>query len=307
MMEYVQLGHTDLRVSRLCQGTAFRHLPRTDNQRALRVLESALDCGINFFDTAIAYGWGGSEEALGRAVKGRRDTLVLCSKVPIHLEEGSIAFYDYTYLREQLEGSLRRLGTDYLDLYLLHHVDEQTPAEEIGEAMQRLVDASIVRYWGVSNHCAAQVRTLLETGSVAAVEEYYNIAGVHLDAKGDSRTRRFEEEMMPLLKESELGCLAFSPMDKGLLAAAEPADPALRRLVQCIDEVADQLGVPRAAICVSWVAQQAGITSVLCGAESPEQVRVNTLGSTLILPGDMLEMLDVARQRYRRAQRRAGL
>ena len=138
-MEYVQLGHTDLRVSRLCQGTAFRHLPRTDDPHALRVLESALDCGINFFDTAIAYGWGGAEEVLGRAVKGRRDTLVLCSKVPVHLEEGGTAIYDYTYLREQLECSLRRLGTDYLDLYLLHHVDEQTPAEEIGEAMQRLV------------------------------------------------------------------------------------------------------------------------------------------------------------------------
>ena len=111
---------------------------------------------------------------------------------------------------------------------------------------------------------------------------------------------------MPLLQERDLGCLAFSPMDTGLLAAAEPADPALRGLVQCIDEVANQLGVPRAVVCVSWVAQQVGITSVLCGAESPEQVRVNTLGSTLTLPGDALEMLDVARQRYRRAQRRAG-
>ena len=110
------------------------------------------------------------------------------AKCPFIWKTAVLAIYDYTYLRDQLEGSLRRLGTDYLDLYLLHHVDEQTPAEEIGEAMQRLVDAGSVRYWGVSNHCAAQVRTLLETGSVAAVEEYYNIAGVHLDAE-ETRAR----------------------------------------------------------------------------------------------------------------------
>ncbi len=302
-MEYVQFGNTGLRVSRLCQGTAFRHLPRADDPRALRVLESAIDRGITFFDTAIAYGWGGAERVLGRAMGGRRDKLVVCGKVPVRLESGVQTAYTRAYLHQQLEESLNRLGTDYLDLYLLHHVDEHTPPAEIGDAMEALVEMGKVRYWGVSNHSAAQVQTLREWGSVAAVEEYYNIAGAHLDEEGRSRTLRFEREMMPLLRSSGMGCLAFSPMDTGLLAADVPSDPALRSLVAVVDQVATQLGVARAAVCVAWVSRQAEISSVLCGAESPEHVEVNALGSTLALPVQALALLEEARRRYRAGQR----
>ncbi len=305
IMEYVQLGNTDLRVSRLCQGTAFRDLPRADDPRALRVLEYAIDRGITFFDTAIAYGWGGAERVLGRAIKGRRDKLVVCGKVPVRLESGAQVAYARAYVHQQLEESLSRLGTDYLDLYLLHHVDEHTPPAEICATMDALVDMGKVRYWGVSNHSAAQVRALLECGSVAAVEEYYNIAGAHLDAQGRSRTRTFEREMMPLLRSSGMGCLAFSPMDTGLLATALPSDPALRELVAAVDEVAAQLGVPRAAVCVAWVSQQAEISSVLCGAESVEHVEVNASGCVLALPEPVLDLLEEARRRYRSMQRLA--
>ena len=302
-MEYVQLGNTDLRVSRLCQGTAFRDLPRADDPRALRVLEYAIDRGITFFDTAIAYGWGGAERVLGRAIKGRRDKLVICGKVPVRLESGAQVAYTRAYVHQQLEESLSRLGTDYLDLYLLHHVDEHTPPAEICATMDALVDMGKVRYWGVSNHSAAQVRALLECGSVAAVEEYYNIAGAHLDKAGRSRTCTFEREMMPLLRSSGMGCLAFSPMDTGLLAAAVPPEPALREFVAVVDGVATELGVPRAAVCVAWVSRQAEISSVLCGAESVEHVEVNASGSVLALPNPALDVLEEARRRYRSAQR----
>jgi sugar phosphate isomerase/epimerase len=143
-MSYTYFGQTDLRVSRLCQGTAFRDLPRAEDPRALRVLHYAIERGINFFDTAIAYGWGGAERVLGKAIAGRRDQLVICTKVPASLppkqagQAGTPTRYSRTYLREQLEESLHRLGTDYVDLYLLHYFDPHTPADEITASMQEL-------------------------------------------------------------------------------------------------------------------------------------------------------------------------
>ena len=183
-MEYVQLGNTDLRVSRLCQGTAFRDLPRAEDPRALRVLEFAIDRGITFFDTAIAYGWGGAERVLGRAIGGRRDQLVLCGKVPVRLESGTQVAYTRAYLHQQLEESLGRLGTDYLDLYLLHHVDEHTPPAEICAAMDVLVKMGKVRYWGVSGWDAGQIAAAVEiargTGGFGPISSQPEIGRAHV-------------------------------------------------------------------------------------------------------------------------------
>ncbi|MGY8827270.1 MAG: aldo/keto reductase [Candidatus Latescibacterota bacterium] len=140
-MPYTYFALTDLRVSRLCQGTAFRDLPRADDPRALRVLRHAIERGINFFDTASAYGWGGAETVLGKAITGRREELVLCTKVPAILaptregEAGSPTRYSRSYLHQELEASLGRLQTDYVDLYLLHHFDPHMPPDEIAASM----------------------------------------------------------------------------------------------------------------------------------------------------------------------------
>ena len=163
----VFFGQTDLQVSRLCQGTAFRHLPRADSPQSLAVLHHCLDQGVNFFDTAQAYGWGGAEEVLGRAIAGRRDEVVICTKVPASLaptsdsDPGERVRYTRDHLTDRLEESLRRLRTDRVDLYLLHHRDEGTPPEEIAEVMEDLVQAGKTRYWGVSNHSAAEVEAFL--------------------------------------------------------------------------------------------------------------------------------------------------
>jgi aryl-alcohol dehydrogenase-like predicted oxidoreductase len=302
----VRFGRTELFVTRLCQGTAFRHLPRTDDPRALEVLHRCLDLGINFFDSATAYGWGGAEKALGKAIAGRRSDLVICTKVvPSYPperegESGQPAHFTHPFLCEQLENSLRRLGTDYVDLYLLHQPDTETPVADIAEAMHRLVEAGKVRYWGVSNHSAAHVSAFVdlevEGTAIAGVEDYYNIAGTHLDTDGRSRVRVFEEEMFPILRREDLGCLAFSPMDTGHLAPGNPVegDEPLADLIETLDRVAGQLGVPRAAVCVAWVLTRPEITSVLAGSESSDQVEANLLGAGLELDPDLLSELDAA-------------
>ena len=312
MSDLIRFGQTDLRVSRLCQGTAFRHLPRADHPQSLEVLRYCLDQGINFFDSAQAYGWGSAEEALGKAIEGRRPEVVICTKVPPSLppeREGvpaQPARFTRAYLTTQLEGSLRRLKTDYLDLYLLHSPDHHTPEEEIAAAMHDLVQSGKVRYWGVSNHAAAQVENYLKLANgqtaIAGIEDYYNIAGTHLDAEGRSRTRIFEEEMLPLLRHSGLGCLAFSPMDTGHLVPGRSVEPPLSDLVETIDQVAASLSVPRASVCVAWVLHQEGVTSVLSGSESPEHVDANLLGAQLELPTQALAALDEARQTFQQQQ-----
>ena len=303
----VSFGQTDLQVSRLCQGTAFRHLPRADGPEGLAVLHHCLDQGINFFDSAQAYGWGGAEEVLGRAIAGRRDEVVLCTKVPASLappgddEPGKRANYTRAHLTDRLEESLRRLCTDYVDLYLLHHRDEGTPPEEIAAVMQDLVQTGKTRYWGVSNHSAAEVEAFLAQAPIAGIEDYYNIAGSHCDDEGRSRVAVYEEEMIPLLKRENLGCMAFSPMDTGLLAPATPKDPALAEIAAVIDKVAADLDSSRAAVCVAWVLHQ-GLTCVLAGSESAAHVDMNLAGTSLALPADALTTLDQARQIYRTSQ-----
>ena len=220
----VRFGPTDLYVSRLCQGTAFRNMPREVDTMGLRVLQHCIEIGVNFFDSSNAYGWGGAEENLGKAISGRRDQVVICTKVAASYapeEEGSPgrpARFTRDFLFEQAEGSLKRLQTDYIDLYLLHQPDKVTPAAEVVNSMDVLVQSGKIRYWGVSNHSTAQVSEYVELGKstgkapIAGTEDYYNIAGESLTDTGDSRVHQLEQEMFPVLRKSGLGLLAFSPL-----------------------------------------------------------------------------------------------
>ena len=313
----VRFGKTDLYVSRLCQGTAFRQLRRAgDDPRNQRVLHRCLELGVNFFDSAAAYGWGGAEEALGQAIAGRREQVILCTKVPPshppekETEAGEPACFTRDYLFRQVEGSLRRLGTDYIDLYLLHSPDAGTPAEEILASMEALVQADKIRYWGVSNHSAERVREFVELGNttgqapLAGIEDYYNIGGYHRNEEGQSRTRQLEQEMFPVLRRAELGLLAFSPLDTGLLAPGREADAGtpLIPLLQVLDRVAEDLGVSRASVCIAWALTHAEVTSVLAGAESPEHEEENFTGTQLALPAEALETLNAASKTYREQQ-----
>ena len=301
--EYVRFGQTDLMVTRYCQGTAFRKVPRSDNTAARRILFRCLDVGINFFDSAEAYGWGGSETVLGKVIRGRREKLVICTKAAPSLAPvkdpdtnkfrlGKKLDFTHQNLTEKLNGSLKRLGTDYVDLFLLHSPDEgQTPPEQLAQWMESLVKSGKTRYWGISNYPARQVAEFHQLGfqgqstsPIAGTEDYFNIA---------SRDR-FEPEMPPVMRRTKLGLLAFSPQDMGRLAPERTIDPIERPLVRVLDQVARELGATRPQITIAWVLSRSEVTSALGGAETPEQAAENFAGSRLRLPGDLKKRLDAA-------------
>ncbi len=313
----VRFGQTDLYVSRLCQGTAFRNMPRAaDNPMGLRVLQHCLEVGVNFFDSSNAYGWGGAEETLGKAIAGRRDQVVICTKVAASYtpekedSPGKPARFTRGFLFQQAEGSLRRLQTDYIDLYLLHQPDKFTPAAEIVDSMDALVQSGMIRYWGVSNHSTEQVSEYVELGQrtgkapIAGTEDYYNIAGESLTDTGHSRVCQLEEEMFPVLRQSGLGLLAFSPLDTGHLVPRRniDLDTPLGTLIGLLDQVAHNLGVSRATVCVAWVLTHPEVTSVLAGAERPEHVKDNFVGTEVVLPDADIEILNAASAAYRKQQ-----
>ena len=315
----VRFGQTDLYVSRLCQGTAFRNMPRAaDNPMGLRVLQHCIDVGVNFFDSSNAYGWGGAEETLGKAIVGKRDQVVICTKVAASYapekesDPGKPARFTRDFLFQQAEGSLSRLQTDYIDLYLLHQPDKVTPAAEVVDSMDALVQSGKIRYWGVSNHSTVQVSEYVElsqnTGKspIAGTEDYYNIAGESLTDTGDLRVQQMEQEMFPVLRKSGLGLLAFSPLDTGHLVPGRSIDPdtPLARLIDVLDEVAQGLRVSRGTICVAWVLTHPEVTSVLAGAERPEHVEDNFAGTQIVLPDEAIDTLNAASAAYREQQAR---
>ena len=312
----VRFGQTDLYVSRLCQGTAFRNMPRTVDTMGLLVLQHCIDVGVNFFDSSNAYGWGGAEENLGKAIAGRRDQVVICTKVAASYapekesSPGKPARFTRDFLFEQAEGSLRRLQTDYIDLYLLHQPDKVTPAAEVVDSMDALVRSGKIRYWGVSNHNTTQVSEYIELAQttdkapITGTEDYYNIAGESLTDTGESRVQQMEQEMFPVLRKSGLGLLAFSPLDTGHLGPGRSVDPdtPLAKLIDALDEVAQDLRVSRGTVCVAWVLTHPEVTSVLAGAERPEHVKENFAGTQIVLSDEAIETLNAASAAYREQQ-----
>ena len=316
-LDTVPLGRTDLRVTRYCQGTAFRHLGRhADDPMAEAVLRHALDVGVNFFDSAHAYGWGGAEQLLGKVLEGRRDEVVLCTKIPASLkpvrenEAGAPGIFTLAYLSDQLDAALKRLRTDYIDLYLLHQPDHVTPAEEVCASMDGLVQSGKIRHWGVSNHEADQISACVAAARRAGThppvvtEDYYTIAGYALTKEGHrSRIRKLENELFPVLRDHGLGLVAFGPMDAGQLSPTYEASPnaPLATMHQVLDESAEALGVTRAQICVAWVLAHPEVTSVLAGPEHPDHVDDMLAAISLDLPTEIRTNLDAASLRYSRA------
>ena len=321
----VRLGQTDLPVTRYCQGTAFRHLEgNARNPRAERVLRHCLDAGVNFFDSAQEYGWGASEELLGSVLAGRRDSAVICTKVPpTHppARDGGAsgpAGFTREFLTRQLERSLKRMRTDFVDMYLLHSPDERTPAAEICESMDRLIRSGKTRFWGLSNHDAAFVAACCafsrDAGATppSVIEDYFTVAGYTLTPDGRSRIRVLEREMFPVVRAEGLGVIAYSPMDAGQLSPGHQPDPGfpLAEMHAALDEAAGELGVSRAQVCVAWVLGHPEVTSVLAGPESTAHVDETIAGAALKLPEDVRGKLDAASEHYGRrleeAHRSAG-
>ena len=316
----VRFGRTDLYVSRLCQGTAFRQVSRRgDDPEGQRILRHCIDIGVNFFDSSEGYGWGGSETVLGKAMAGRRDQVVVCTKAaPVDGPDSERLVFTREALFRKAEGSLKRLGTDYIDLYLLHSPDERTPStdanspppdvptrehmEQLADSLDDLVKAGKIRYWGVSNHLGRQVGELVELGkregksSIAGLEDYYNLVAA-------DRKDFMVQELFPLIRQGNLGLLAFSPLGEGRLAPGReiPDGSPLKGPIEALDAVANELGVTRPQVCVAWVLSHPEVTSVLAGAEKPEHVSDNFKGTQITLPDEAIQQLNAAADAYTEA------
>ncbi len=297
-MEYANLGSCGLKVSPLCLGTMMFGGEATDEQ-SLEMMHTALDAGINFFDTADWYNQGGSEEAIGKFLQGRRDELVIATKVTLPTGDGpNRSGASRKHMRIAIEASLRRLGTDYLDLYYLHKPDLDTPIEESLAALDDLVSAGKVLYIGVSNFWAWQVvravgvQQLRGWDPLVAVQPLYNIAN-----------RDCEVELLPACAELGLGVVSYSPIARGVLTgkyaaggaapAGSRADRGNKRLLETeyreanfelakgVVALADQVGCSAAQLAVAWVMANPLVTCPIIGPRTMQQLQDN-LGALAI-------------------------
>jgi aryl-alcohol dehydrogenase-like predicted oxidoreductase len=294
-MDYVNLGPTGIKVSRLCLGTmtfgSKKWRPWVIEEAESRpYIQKALESGINFFDTADMYSVGVSEEILGRALKDfgpSRDKVVIATKVfnPMG-EDPNQKGLSRKHIRHALEDSLRRLGTDYVDLYQIHRFDPTTPIEVTLEALDDLVRSGKVLHIGASSMWAWQFAKMLFTSSArgwsrfVTMQNHYNLI-----------YREEEREMLPLCTDQAIGILPWSPLARGFLArdlsggtvraktdeyartiyGAELAN-ADKAVHEAVSKVAQARGVPRAQVAMAWVAQKPGVIAPIVGVSKPNQL-----------------------------------
>ena len=288
-MEYVNLGKTGLKVSRVCLGCMTYGVPdrgahpwSLDEEKSRPFIKRALELGINFFDTANAYSDGTSEEIVGRALRdfARREEIVLATKVFFPMREGPNARgLSRKSIMIEIDASLRRLGTDYVDLYQIHRWDEHTPIEETLAALHDVIKAGKARYIGASSMYAWQFSKAQYTARqngwtpFASMQNHYNLL-----------YREEEREMLPLCAAEGVGVIPWSPLARGRLTRAwnettnrteadefgktlYTATPdADRKIVERVSEIAAQRGVPRAQVALAWLVQKPCVTAPIVGA-----------------------------------------
>ncbi|WP_055347692.1 aldo/keto reductase, partial [Bordetella pertussis] len=294
-MEYVRLGSTGLKVSRLCLGCMTygepargNHAWTLDETQSRPFFRQALDAGINFFDTANSYSDGTSEEFLGRALREYvpRDEVVVATKVffPLRKEPNSGGLSRKAIMRE-IDASLRRLGTDYVDLYQIHRWDYDTPIEETLQALHDVVKAGKARYIGASSMHAWQFAKALYLADrhgwtrFSTMQNHYNLL-----------YREEEREMLKLCCAEGVGVLPWSPLARGRLtrdwaegSARADTDDVLKRLysateqadrgvIDAVGEVAAQRGVSRAQVAMAWLLRQPAVTAPIVGASKPRHL-----------------------------------
>jgi aryl-alcohol dehydrogenase-like predicted oxidoreductase len=307
-MEYTKLGRTGLKVSRLCLGT-MNFGPETDEAPSFKIMDEALEAGINFFDTANVYGWkkgeGITEHIIGRWLAqggGRREKIVLATKVYGDMgdwpNESRLSAY---HIRRACEESLRRLQTDHIDLYQMHHIDRNTPWEEIWQAMEQLVREGKVLYVGSSNfagwhiadaQCAARARNYM---GLVSEQSLYNL-----------NDRMIELEVIPACRKYGLGLIPWSPLAGGMLGgalkkakegrrAAEHVQKSIeknREALEKYEALCKNLGEEPADVALAWLLHNPVVTAPIVGPRTSAQLKGNIHSLSIELDSEMIEKLD---------------
>ncbi len=314
-MEYVKLGKTGLDVSRICLGCMSygvsdrgAHSWTLDEESSRGFIKEALNLGINFFDTANVYSDGTSEEFVGRALKdfAKRDDVVVATKVNGRMRKGANgAGLSRKAILTEIDHSLKRLETDYVDLYQIHRWDYSTPIEETLDALNDVVRAGKARYIGASSMYAWQFAKSLHLSEkngwakFVSMQNYVNLL-----------YREEEREMIPLCREEGVGIIPWSPLARGRLTRdwdektersetdefgkrlyATTAD-ADRKVVEAVAKIAEKRKVSRAQVALAWLLQQDGITAPIIGATKMEHLKDAVASVSLKLNGDELRVLE---------------
>lgn len=313
-MDYAHLGRTGLKVSRVALGTMnFGEL--TDEAQSFAIMNEAIEAGINFFDTADVYGgpqspdmekgYGISEEIIGRWLaqdSARRNKIVLATKVYQPMETGPNDKYLSAYhIRRACEASLKRLQTDHIDLYQMHHIDRATPWEEIWQAMEQLIREGKITYVGSSNfagwdiataQCAAASRNML---GLASEQSLYNLT-----------QRTIELEVIPALRHFGIGLIPWSPIGMGLLGGVlrkvangrratlqlQRQIDRLRPQLEAYEALCTEVGEAPPDVALAWLLHNPVVTSVISGPRTIEQLRQNLKAPSLTLSSETLAKLD---------------
>jgi aryl-alcohol dehydrogenase-like predicted oxidoreductase len=318
-MEYRLLGGSGLKVPALSFGTGtfggatefFKAWGTTDVAEASRLIDICLEAGVNLFDTADIYSDGRSEEVLGKALEGKRDRALISTKTTFRLGDGPNDVGSSRYhLRRALEASLRRLGTDYIDIYHLHGFDALTPVEEVQETLNTFVREGKVRYIAASNFSGWHLMKSLAVAErygwtrFVAHQVYYSLLG-----------REYEWELMPLGLDQKVGALIWSPLGWGRLTGKvrrgqplpevsrlhqtadqgpQVSNERLYTVVDALDTVAAETGKTVPQVALNWLLQRPTVSSVIVGARTEEQLRQNLAAAGWNLTGSQVATLDKA-------------
>jgi aryl-alcohol dehydrogenase-like predicted oxidoreductase len=315
-MEYRQLGKSGLKVSALTLGTMtfggkerFSYVGKTDQSAATRIVDMALDAGVNLLDTSDIYSSGTSEEIVGGAIKGKRGRVLVATKARFPMGSGpNDAGLSRHYLMRSCEASLKRLGVDHIDLYQCHEWDGLTPVEETMAALDALITSGKVRYIGVSNFTGWQLMKALWAADRAGGARFIS-QQIHYTLEA----REAEYELVPISLDQGLGVLVWSPLAGGLLSGKYrrgqdgPADgrnfagwpePPIRDetrlydIIEVLVQIAEEHAVSAAEVALAWLLHRPAVASVVIGANTEDQLRTNLKSVDLRLTDDDMERLN---------------
>jgi len=270
----------------------------TDDNKSISIVHTAIDKGVNLFDVAPVYGWNHAERVLGRALVGKRDKVLIASKCGLIWNEKRETRNDLskTSILKEIDESLQRLQTDYIDIYQLHWPDHNTPIEETVEALREIKKAGKIRYIGLSNYAKSDVETFMSMIEINAQQALYNMLERNTDSYHNIDLEyKTEEELLPIVKKYGQAFLPYSPLFQGLLAGkftkdkkfseadirnANPkfSDGAFEEYFKCyekLNEFAKEIGRPINEIAINWLRQKPEVTSIIGGASSISQLDKN--------------------------------
>lgn len=297
-MEHLKLGKTDIEVSRItfgCWQLGGGMWEKAEDEVNIKAIQTAFENGVTTFDTAEGYGDGHSEEVVGKALKGKRQDCVIATKV-------SKENLKPVELRKAVERSLRKLGTDYIDIYYIHWPNPQIPLKETIPELQKIKEAGIARTIGVSNFSFAQIQEALNYGQIDVVQLEYNLL-----------QRDIESEILPFCKQHSMGVMSYSSIAKGILTGAyhfgnaKIKDEDFRRtrrlflpehleketeLVMLLKKIAETKGATLSQIAINWLLYQPGLTSAIVGTQSEKHLIENIQSEKVILSRAELDELD---------------